>query len=120
MIKIKQTKQIIESVYKLKRKVATCIMTLKLERDTHIPDLMTRVRILPGVAVVGQKQKVARFYDGDARLQISVKFLPHTASIYGNIKMLSKMIKRLPGVKTVAIDILNNKKITIRGKKIVF
>ena len=46
-----------ESLYKLEQKIATAVMTLKLERDTHVPDLMTRIRILPSIAVVGQKQK---------------------------------------------------------------
>jgi len=98
----------------------TTIVTVKLERDTHVPDLMTRIRILPTVAVVGQKEKVARFMDGDALLTLSIKFLPRTDEIYGSLRDLSKMMKRLPGVKTVGIDTYNKKKITLRGKKIIF
>lgn len=116
----KEIINLIESEYKLSRKVSTCIMTLKMEKDTHVPDLMTRIRILPGVAVVGQKQKVARFFDGDARLQISVKYLPKTDEIRENLRIFSRMIKSLPGVKTVAIDALDGKIITSKGKKIVF
>ena len=48
-------------MYKFLTKLTTNILTLKLERETHVPDLMTRIRILPGVAVVAQKDKVARF-----------------------------------------------------------
>ena len=109
-----------ESLYKLTKKIVTTILTVKLERDTHVPDLMTRIRILPTVAVVGQKEKVARFMDGDAMLTISVKFLPRTTEIYGSLRELSKMMKRLPGVKTVSVDSYNKKKITLRGKKIIF
>ena len=117
---IEMLEMIIESTYKLQRKLTSCVVTLKLERETHVPDLMTRIRILPAVAVVGQKEKVARFVDGDARLQISIKFLPKSEVIFSNLKSLSKMIKRLPGVKSVAIDTYNKKRITLKGQKIIF
>jgi len=117
---LEELEYIIESSFKLQKKLTPCVVTLKLQRDTHVPDLMTRIRILPSVAVVGQKQKVDRFADGDARLQIGIKFLPRSEVIYGNIKSLAKMIKRLPGVLTIAFDSYNKKKITIRGRKIIF
>ena len=95
-------------------------MTLKLERETHVPDLMTRIRILPSVAVVAQKDKVARFFDGDAQLQINVKYLSRTDDILESITALSKMVKNLPGVKMVAIDDFNKRKLTQQGKRIIF
>jgi hypothetical protein len=110
----------VESLYKLQRKIVTSVLTCKLERDTHVPDLMTRMRILPGVAVVGQKDKVDRFSDGDTKLQVSIKFLPRTEDIYKNLKYLSKMIRKLPGVLTVSVDEYNKRRITSKGKKIVF
>ena len=109
-----------EAAYKMERKLSNCILLLKLERETHVPDLMTRIRILPGVAVVAQKDKVARFFDGDAQLQISVKFLARSSSILKAIKHLSKMIKNLPGVKTVAVETYDKRKLTIKGKKVIF
>ena len=93
---------------------------VKLESQTHVPDLMTRIRILPGVAVVGQKEKVARFMDGDAMLNLSVKYLPRTDEIYGSLKYLSGMMKKLPGVKSITVESFNKKRITIRGKKLIF
>jgi len=111
---------VIESLYKLQRKISTAIVTCKLESETHVPDLMTRIRILPSVAVVGQKEKVARFVDGDAMLTISVKYLPRTSEIYSSLRHLSTMIKRLPGVKTVSVDEFNKKRITLKGQKIIF
>ena len=116
----KEIDLVAESLYKLTKKIVTTIVTVKLERDTHVPDLMTRIRILPTVAVVGQKEKVARFTDGDAMLTLSIKFLPRTTEIYGSLRDLSKMMKRLPGVKTVGVDSYNKKRITLRGKKIIF
>ena len=116
---IKELKKIIESAYKLDKKLTSSIFTLKLERETHVPDLMTRIRILPGIAVVAQKDKVARFFDGDAQLQISIKYLPRSAEILKSLKHIAKMIKNLPGVKTIAVDFHNKRKITIGGKKLI-
>ncbi len=116
----KEIDYIVESLYKLDKKIVTTVLTIKLEKDTHVPDLMTRVRILPSVAVVGQTDKVDRFASGDARLAVSIKFLPKGEEIYKNIKGLCLMIKRLPGVVSVAVDEYNKRKITSNGKKIVF
>lgn len=117
---LKKLALIIESAYKLDKKLANAVMTLKLERETHVPDLMTRIRILPGVAVVAQKDKVARFFDGDAQLQITVKYLPISEQIFDSVKNVAEEIKKLPGVKSVAIDVYNKRKITLKGRKLIF
>lgn len=106
--------------YKLKRKLASCVVTLKIENETHVPDLMTRIRILPGVAVVGQKDRVARFSDGDGLLPLSIKFLPKSEEIFTSLKNLSNLVKKLPGVKTVAVSTFNKRNITMKGKKLIF
>ena len=117
---LKQLDLIIENAsYKLERKLSTIVVMLKLERETHVPDLMTRIRILPSIAVVAQKDKVARFFDGDAQLLASIKFLPRTSDILKSIKKLAKMIKNLPGVKTVAVETYDKRKITMNGKKLI-
>ena len=110
----------LESLYKLKKQITSTVITLKLESETHVPDLMTKIRVLPSVAVVGQKEKVERYMDGDAMLSISVKFLPRTSEIYRSLKILSTMIKRLQGVKSISVDSYNKRKITFKGSKIVF
>lgn len=109
-----------DSLYKLKRKLASCVLVLKLENQTHVPDLATKIRILPGVAVVGQKEKIARFMDGDALLTLSIKFLPKSDEIYASLKDLSDEIKSLPGVKTITVNTFNKRNITMHGKKLVF
>jgi len=119
-MKNKNTDLFVESLHKLKNKIAKTVVTLRLERDTHVPDLMTRIRILPSVAVVGQKEKVDRFMDGDARLAISVKFLPKSAQVYVSIKELCTMIKRLPGVLSITVETYDKRKVTLRGEKIIF
>ena len=116
---VKELELMIESMYRLERKLTPCILTLKLERETHVPDLMTRIRILPGVSVVAQKDKVARFFDGDAQLQINVKFLAESEEMLKNIYFIGKKIKKLPGVKSVAVDVFDKRKVTFKGRKIV-
>jgi hypothetical protein len=111
---------VIESLYKLERKLDKAILSLKLERETHVPDLMTRIRILPTVAVVGQQAKVRRFFDGDAQLFISVKYMPNSEDIMKSVESLSKMVKTLPGIKSVAVLMHNKNKITKDGKKLIF
>lgn len=117
---IKEIEVLAEALYKLDKKLTSAVVTLKLERETHVPDLMTRIRILPGVAVVAQKDKVARFFDGDAQLMITIKFLPRIEDVLKSIKHISKMIKKLPGVKSVAVESYNKRKITMHGKKLIF
>lgn len=109
-----------ESTYKLERKLSSSVVTLKLENQTHVPDLATKIRILPGVAVVGQKTKVARFMDGDALLTLSIKYLPQTDEIFRSLKDISLLIKKLPGVKSVTVESFNKRKITLKGNKIIF
>ena len=113
-------KLVIESLYKLERKLDKTVLSLKLERETHVPDLMTRIRILPTVAVVGQKAKVRRFFDGDAQLFVSVKYMPKTEDIMQSLETLSRMIKTLPGIKSVGVIMHNTNKITKDGKKLIF
>jgi len=119
-MKNNNTDLFVESLHKLKNKIAKTVVTLRLEKDTHVPDLMTRIRILPSVAVVGQKEKVDRFMDGDARLAISVKFLPKSSQVYVSIKELCTMIKRLPGVLSITVETYDKRKVTLRGQKIIF
>lgn len=106
--------------YKLKRKLATAVVTLKIENEVHVPDLMTRIRILPGIAVVGQKDKVARFSDGDGRLPLSIKYLPQSDEIYESLKQMCNLVKKLPGVKTIAVQTFNKRNILMKGKKLIF
>ena len=108
-----------ESAYRLQRKLSTMIATLKLENLTHVPDLMTRIRILESVAVVAQKDKVARFFDGDANLKVSIKYMAESSDILAGIRILSKKIKKLPGVKNIIVHEHNKRKISLRGKRIV-
>ena len=119
-MKNKNTDLFVESLHKLKSEIVKTVITVRIEKETHVPDLMTRVRILPSVAVVGQNEKVDRYMDGDARLAISIKYLPKSTQVYSSLKELCVMIKRLPGVISITVDTYNKRKITLRGEKIIF
>ena len=50
----------VENIYRLKFKLFKAVVTLTLDYETHVPDMMTRMRSLSGFAVVGQTEKVER------------------------------------------------------------
>ena len=91
---------------------------LKLSNDAHVPDTLTRVRVLPTVSVVGQKSPVDRS-ETLASVEIYVKFLPNSSDTYKNIISISKLIKALPGVELVKVLALSGKKVAYKGKPII-
>ena len=110
----------VENIYRLKYKIVKVVLSLILDYDTHVPDLMTRMRALPGFVVIGQADKVDRLRGGGARLTLSIKFLPSTEEVYENLDELSKQIKSLPGVKNIKILTYNEKQVLKSGKPIIY
>ena len=92
---------------------------LIMDEGSHVPDTLTRIRVLPTVAVVGQKEKVNRAEGGNVLLDIYIKFLPADSKIYSNLKSLGQMMKSLPGVRIVKFDTVGGRKVSINGKPIV-
>ena len=105
--------------YRLKRDLDKVSLRLIMDQGAHVPDTLTRIRVLPTVAVVGQKEKVQRTEAQNTILDIYVKFLPTSEGEYKNLISLSKLIKSLPGVKIVRVLSLNNKNVFHKGKPIV-
>tara|TARA_B100000214_G_scaffold349661_1_gene302720 strand:- start:1343 stop:1705 length:363 start_codon:yes stop_codon:yes gene_type:complete len=95
----------------------TCV--LQMDEGAHVPDTLTRIRVLPTVAVVGQKSKVNRPSAGAASLEIYIKFLPDKGGTYSNLKSLGKMVKSLPGVRTVKYLTVSGRKVLFKGKALV-
>jgi len=104
---------------RLKRDIEKTTLRLIMDQDAHVPDTLTRIRVLPTVAVVGQREKVQRTEAQNAVLDVYVKFLPTSGSLIKNLMSLGKMIKGLPGVKIVRVLAVNNRKIQHKGKSIV-
>ena len=105
--------------YRLNRDLEKVSLRLVMDMGAHVPDTLTRIRVLPTVAVVGQKEKVQRTESQNTVLDIYVKFLPTSGGEYKNLTSLSKLIKALPGVKIVRVLSLNNNKVFHKGKPIV-
>tara|TARA_A100001391_G_scaffold74067_1_gene47906 strand:+ start:245 stop:631 length:387 start_codon:yes stop_codon:yes gene_type:complete len=92
---------------------------LIMTHDAHVPDTLTRIRVLPTVAVVGQSEPVERQGVSDTTLEIYVKFLPASSNTMKNLKSLGKLIKSLPGVKIVRVVSVAGSPVTYKGKPIV-
>lgn len=110
---------LIEALHKLEKEIVEIVITIKLENDTHVPDLLTKIRILPSVAVVSQEEKVESLADGE-KVQLSVKYLPRAVDLYMHISNMCLEIRKLPGVRLILVDYFNNKVVTAGGKKLAF
>ena len=108
-----------DETYRLSRDLINVVCTFSLSEKIHVPDMLTRIRILPTVAVVGQKSKVERVKLGSARLNVYVKFLPDEGGILENLEKLGKLLKTVPGIKTVVFAAVGGKPITVNGKPFV-
>jgi hypothetical protein len=121
-LSIKNLKKIISeeaAALRLDRDVETVSIRLLMQEGAHVPDTLTRIRVLPTVAVVGQKEKVERYKQRRTILEIYIKFLPSSKDVYKNLMSLSRMIKSLPGVEIVSVLSYNGRDITHKGKPIV-
>jgi len=107
------------SSYRLKTDISEVILNLLLAPDAHVPDTLTRVRVLPGIAVVGQEDRVVRTETGNDRLLIYIKYLPKPGTVYANLISLARMVKSLPGVEIVKVERLNGKTVTYKTDPIV-
>ena len=103
----------------LASKMLKAELSVKMEVDSHVPDMMTLIRVLPSVAVVGQTDRVERSSAEGTVADIYVKFLPVPGSVYFNLVRLCKSIKALKGVKIVRVDKLGGRNVVFRGSPIV-
>ena len=108
-----------ESETRLRREVVKVGIRLVMAHDAHVPDTLTRIRVLPSVAVVGQKEPVNRTEKGSVYLEIYVKYLPTTSETYKSLIDISKLIKTLPGIKVVRVLSVGGKSVLYKDKPIV-
>ena len=117
---IRKTDLFVENVYRLKFKLFRVVAILTLDYETHVPDMMTRMRSLSGFAVVGQTEKVERIQGASGRITLSIKYLPQTNEIYSNLDEMAERIKSLPGVRNIKILTYNKRPILKNGKSIIY
>ena len=108
-----------ESASRLTREQVKITCKLIMEVDAHVPDTLTRIRALPMVTVVGQKEPVNRTSKGNTILEVYVKFLPTSGNNYRNLLSIAKLVKSLPSIKIVRVISLEGRPILYQGKPIV-
>lgn len=114
------TSQILrEADYRLKKSLMNVKVRIQMDPDVHIPDLLTRIRILASVAIVNQTMKTMRTQDGREFIEVIVKFMPNTDGAYTNLLTMAKMIRAMPGIKSVRVVDLSGKPVTFEGNPIV-
>ena len=120
-LKIRETVNLFleQSDTRLKRDLLNVTMRLIMQNESHVPDTLTRIRVLPSVAVVGQKEPVIRPEAGNVRLEIYVKFLPAKSNTYEALISIGKLIKSLPGVKIIHIISVGGRKVLYKDKAIM-
>ena len=59
-----------EKTNRLENKIIKADCLLHMSEDVYIPDILTRIRILPTVAVVGQIERVRRTNYGFTILEV--------------------------------------------------
>jgi len=105
--------------YRLSRQLMNVTVAVICNPEIHVPDLLTKIRILPTVAVVGQSDKVMRTDTGETVVDIYVKFLPVSSKRYKNIVAICELIKSLPGVNKIKVLELDKKPVTFKGQQII-
>ena len=94
-------------------------LKLTMKKGAHVPDTLTRIRVLPTVSVVGQIDRVLRSPTGSTTLQCYVKFLPSDGDVYDNVKRLAKLIKKLPDMEIVKVITVDDQAVLYKGRPIV-
>jgi hypothetical protein len=110
----------VENIYRLKYKLFRATVKLTLDYETHVPDLMTKIRSISGFAVVGQTEKVVRLKGGGAKIGLSVKYLPSSNEIYKNLDEMCNKIKQQTGVRNIKILTYNKRPILKNGKPLIY
>ena len=100
-------------------RLADCEMKLFLDRDASVTDTMTIIRVLQGVAVVGQTDHSLRSKLGRTVLPISVKFLPGPGELGSSLSKLASAIKKAAKVRVVKVVSVNDAPFLVKGKQIV-
>ena len=104
---------------RLDRGLLKATVRLIMAYKAHVPDTMTRIRVLNGVAVVGQSDQVVRKKAGKANLEIYIKFLPEAGPVFDSLEKILKEVKKLPGVEVVKVMALGDRKVSYKGNPII-
>ena len=94
---------------------------ITVESKVHIADMLTKIRALTGFVIVNSKEKIERPSHGaEFSFIVSVKYLPDGSDVYKMLEEMGKLLKIIPGLKTVRFVSAGERKIVKDGKPIVF
>tara|TARA_Y100001963_G_C6715874_1_gene416592 strand:+ start:858 stop:1214 length:357 start_codon:yes stop_codon:yes gene_type:complete len=105
--------------YRLKKELVKTTLRMAMVYDSHVPDTLTLIRVLEGVAVVGQASQVFRKKKGRTVIDIYMKFLPTDGPVVESLMTLLKEIKSLPGVEVIKVLTVDDREFSHKGKPVV-
>tara|TARA_B100000700_G_scaffold331403_1_gene463827 strand:- start:1429 stop:1782 length:354 start_codon:yes stop_codon:yes gene_type:complete len=105
--------------YRLNRGLVKSTLRFAMDENAHVPDTLTRIRVLEGVAVVGQGERVERKKRGRTFLDVYIKFLPESSEVVKDLVEISKKIKKLPGIQLIKILTIDGREVMVKGKPIL-
>ena len=108
-----------QDVYRLDKELVKAGLRLAMDENAHVPDTLTRIRVLQGVAVVGQGEKVVRKKRGRTFLDIYVKYLPESSEVVKDLVSLAEQIKKLPGIQLIKVLTIGGREVLVKGKPIL-
>lgn len=83
--------------------------------DIQVPDIMTNIRVAPGVAIVRQTEPIVRLGQHRDILKLELKYMPTSVDLRSTIEELGKVIKAVPGVEIVKVTKVGGRPIMQKG-----
>ncbi|MHA2021274.1 MAG: hypothetical protein ACW96N_06135 [Candidatus Thorarchaeota archaeon] len=83
--------------------------------DVQVPDIMTNIRVAPGVAIVRQTEPIVRLGQHRDILRLELKYMPSSADLRSTIETIGKEIKDVPGVEIVKVTKVGGRPILQKG-----
>jgi hypothetical protein len=107
--------------HKLNQPLVKVGVIITVESKVHVADMLTKIRALEGFVIVNSKEKIERPEHGaEFSFIVSVKYLPDGSDVYKMLEEMGKLLKIIPGLKTVRFVSAGERKIVKDGKPIVF
>jgi hypothetical protein len=83
--------------------------------------MLTKIRALHGFVIVNSKDRIERPDIGsEFSFAVTLKYLPSGSDVFKMLEEMGKLLKKIPGLKTVRFVSAGERKIVKDGKPIVF
>lgn len=86
-----------------------------------VPDIMTNIRVLPGVSIVRQTVPIKRIPGGRNVLALEIKYMPMSADLKETLVTFGKELRSIAGIEIVKIVGVGGRKIEQQdGSSLIF